>query len=206
MYSNITAGVRLSNSITDLFQSKIGARQGCNLSPVLFNLFINDIVYSEDNSQNILYLPGKLNNISINCLLYADDLVFISESATGLQRVLNDLNSFCNKWHMKINLTKTKCMVITRNGHGEKVNLKFNGEGVTQTNSYCYLICTMISSCGSFSLAMRTQYKKGIKAIFALLSSINMTKNASPILLLNLFDKMVVPIILYTVKFGVLIF
>ena len=53
----------------------------------------------------------------------------------------------------------------------------------------------MISSCGSFSSAMRTQYKKGIKAMFALLSSINRTKNASPKLLLNLFDKMVVPIL-----------
>ena len=196
MYSNITTGVRLSNGITDLFQSKIGVRQGCNLSPMLFNLFINDIVASVGNGQNTLYLPGKLNNISINCLLYADDLVFISESANGLQRCLNDLNSFCDKWHMKINLTKTKCMIITRNGHGEKLNFKFNGEGVTQTNSYCYL-GTMISSCGSFSLAMRTQYKKGIKAMFALLSSINRTKNASPKLLLNLFDKMVVPIILY---------
>ena len=80
---------------------------------------------------------------------------------------------------MKINLTKTKCMVIARNGHGEKVNFEFNGEGVTQTNSYCYL-GTMISSCGSFSLAMRTQYKKGIKAIFALLSSINRTKKCFP--------------------------
>ena len=67
---------------------------------------------------------------------------------------------------------------------------------VTQTNSYCYL-GTMISSCGSFSLAMRTQYKKGIKAMVALLSSINRTKNTSPKLLLNLFYKMVVPIILY---------
>ena len=131
------------------------------------------------NGQNTLYLPGKLNNISINCLLYADDLVFISESATGLQRCLNDLNSFCNKWHMKINLTKTKYMVITRNGHGEEVNLKFNGEGVTQVNSYCYL-GTMISSCRSFSLAMRTQYKKGIKAMFALLLSINRTKILHP--------------------------
>ena len=80
---------------------------------------------------------------------------------------------------MKINLTKTKCMVITRNGHGEKVNLMFNGEGVTQTNSYCYL-GTMISSCESFSLAMSTQYRKGIKAIFALLSSINRTKILHP--------------------------
>ena len=143
-------------------------------------MFIDDIVDSVGNGQNTLYLPGKPNNISINCLLYADDIVFISESATGLQRCLNDINSFCNKWHMKINLTKTKCMVITRNGHGEKVNLKFNDESVTQTNSYCYS-CTMISSCGSLlSLAMRTQYKKEIKAMFALLSSINRGKNTSP--------------------------
>ena len=95
-----------------------------------------------------------------------------------------------------MNLTKTNCMVITRNEHGEKVDLKFNGGGVTQTNFYCYL-GTMISSSGLFSLAMRTQYKKGIKAMFALPSSINWTKNASPKLLLNLFGKMVVPIILY---------
>ena len=144
MYSNITAGVRPPNDIADLFQSKIGVRQRCNLSPVLFNLFINDIVDSVDNGQNTLYLAGKLNNISINHLLYADDLVFISESATGLQRRLNDLNSFCDKWHMKSNLTN---------------------------NFYCDL-GTMISSCGSFSLSMRIQYKKGIKAMFALLSSI----------------------------------
>ena len=64
----------------------------------------------------------------------------------------------------------------------------------------------MISSCGSFSSAMRTHYKEGIKAILALLSSINKTKNASPKLLLNLFDKMVVPIILHNkAKSGVLI-
>ena len=94
MYSNITAGVRLSNSITDPFQSKISVRQGCNLTPVLFSLLSNDIVDPVGNGQNTLYLPGKLNNISIYCLLYADDLVFISESETGLQRCLNDLNYF----------------------------------------------------------------------------------------------------------------
>ena len=179
MYSNTTAGVKLSNGMTDFFQSKIDVRQDCKLSPVLFNLFIDDIVDSVGNSQNVLYLPGKLNKISINCLLYVDDLVFVSESATSLQRCLNDINSFCNKWHMKINLTKTKCMVITKSGHGEKINLKFNDKDVSQTNSYCYL-GTMISSCGSLSLAMRTQHKKGIEAMFALssLSSINRTKNA----------------------------
>ena len=92
-----------------------------------------------------------------------------------ISNCLNDLNSFYDKWHMKINLTKTKFMVITRNGHGEKLNLTCNGKGVTQTNSYCYL-STMITSGGSFSLAMRTQHKEGIKAMFALLSSINRTK------------------------------
>ena len=69
MYSDITTGVRLSNGITDLFLSKIGVRQGCNLSPILFNLFTNDIVDSVGNGQNALYPPGKLNNISIACYM-----------------------------------------------------------------------------------------------------------------------------------------
>ena len=96
MYSNITAGVRLSNGITDLFQSKIGVRQGCNLSPILFNLFINDTVDSVGNGQNTLYLPEKLNNIqgdpkkmppmktSIKCTLFCIPSIFCTHKLHSL--------------------------------------------------------------------------------------------------------------------------
>ena len=45
MYQRIKCSVKLSNGTTPLFNSSVGLRQGCNLSPMLFNLFINDIFY-----------------------------------------------------------------------------------------------------------------------------------------------------------------
>jgi hypothetical protein len=60
-------------SVTDNFKSNIGVRQGVNLNPSLFKLFIND-------------LPGIFN-----CLIYADDLVLISKSAEGLQKCIDNL-------------------------------------------------------------------------------------------------------------------
>ena len=55
----------------------------------------------------------------------------------------------------------------------------------------------MTSSCGPFSLAIKSLYEKGLKAMFALLSSINKSRNAPPKLFLELLDKMVIPILLY---------
>ena len=43
MYSKTRSSVQLQNGLTETFPTTIGLKQGCNLSPVLFNLFINDI-------------------------------------------------------------------------------------------------------------------------------------------------------------------
>ena len=45
MYKEIKCSVKLSNGTSPLFDSCLGLRQGCHLSPMLFNLFINDIFY-----------------------------------------------------------------------------------------------------------------------------------------------------------------
>jgi hypothetical protein len=89
MHNNVTFSVNLSDGLTDTFKSSIGVKQGCILISTLFSLFIN----SFGNDCDALDLNGKL----VSCLLYADDIVLLSESAQGLQNLLNKLKIFCDK-------------------------------------------------------------------------------------------------------------
>ena len=66
-----------------------GYRQGDGLSPMLFNIFTNDLPDIFDHSKTD---PVQLDTTKLNCLLYADDLVLLSESEKGLQSCLEQLN------------------------------------------------------------------------------------------------------------------
>ena len=74
MHSKTKLSVQLQNGLTQAFPTAIGLKQGCNLSLIIFNLFINDInnIFDEMSSQ-----PAQLADILVNCLLYADNLILL---------------------------------------------------------------------------------------------------------------------------------
>ena len=86
--------MKLSRGLTNSFKSNVGVRQGCNLSPVLFNIFINGIIELFSPSDHSC-LPVKLKSVYLNCLLYADELILMSETETGIQNCLNKLHVYC---------------------------------------------------------------------------------------------------------------
>ena len=105
MYSKTNSSVQLQNGLTPAFPTTVGLKQGCNLSPILFTLFINDIgdIFDETSCE-----PVQLADILVNRLLYADDLILVSESRYGLQNCLKKLQTYCDKWKLKVNTKKTK--------------------------------------------------------------------------------------------------
>ena len=80
MYHNLSGRVRTSTDISDAFNISIGLRQGCNLSPYLFNLYINDMSLLLDKAGIDLV---RLNGRNMGSLLYADGMVLLSYSESG---------------------------------------------------------------------------------------------------------------------------
>ena len=96
-------------TLTDFFGNYVGVKQGDNLSPNLFKIFINDLPDYLMNTTD----PIFINKRSVHCLLYADDVILLSSTSQGLQNKLNKLNVYCNDWCLNINVTKTKVLVFT---------------------------------------------------------------------------------------------
>ena len=96
---------------TEFFPSNVGLKRGCNMSLILLNLFINDI--NEIFDERFCH-PFILGNIKLSNLLYADDLILISETRRSLQSCLDNLQAYCQKWKLTVNNKKTKVMVVEK--------------------------------------------------------------------------------------------
>ena len=106
MYFKSKCAIRYGNQRTNFFEFNRGVRQGCIVSPVLFNLYLNELPRILDcHDTDPVTLP---NGLPLNCLLYADDLVSISRSAAGLQNQINLLHKYCEKWLLTTNLKRQK--------------------------------------------------------------------------------------------------
>lgn len=108
MYECTEASVKYKENISDSVFIDRGLKQGDSLSPNLFNIYINDLPEIFDSDCK----PVNLNNMSLSCLMFADDLLLLSESAEGLQKSLEKLSNYCKKWQLSININKTKVIVF----------------------------------------------------------------------------------------------
>lgn len=101
-------GTYLSNS----FFVSNGVRQGGILSPILFNVYIDDLSASLTNQK----IGCNFNELFVNHLVYADDTVLIAPSPLALQQLIDHCASFAKCNSILYNTKKTKCMCIRPKG------------------------------------------------------------------------------------------
>ena len=121
---------------TNRFTVYCGLKKGCNLSTLLFNLFINDLVERINLTNNGIYIDGE----TVSALLYADDLILLNPAEQDIQILLNELSDWCNKNKMTINEEKSNIVhVRTASTEKTKYTFKCGNKTLIVTNRYKYL-------------------------------------------------------------------
>ena len=91
-----------------MFSVEQGVAQGCSLSPILFSVFINDLLKDVEQAElGIQLSSGK----RVGGMLFADDFVGVSDSRESLQKLIDVVHGYCNKWRLKANVSKSAVMV-----------------------------------------------------------------------------------------------
>lgn len=133
LYENTHSRVWDGSSLSDSFKVSQGVRQGCLLSPVLFSLYLNDLPDC---------LPGGITvaGTVVKVLLYADDIVLLSDSPTDLQNMIDALYIYCVNWGLRINLDKSKIMIFrTGARYSSRLSWKYGNNQIDVVNEYKYL-------------------------------------------------------------------
>ena len=106
---NVYAGQEATVTTTDWFQIGKGVRQGCILSPCLFNFYAEYIMRNTglEEAQAGIKIAGR----NINNLRYADDTTLMAESKEELKSLLMKVKEESEKAGLKLNIQKTKIMV-----------------------------------------------------------------------------------------------
>ena len=132
LYAGQEATVRGGHGTTDWFQIGKGVRQGCLLSPCLFNFYAGYIMRNTglDEAQAGIKISGR----SINNLRYADDTTYImAESEEELKSLLMKMKEDSENFGLKLSIQKTKIMAS-----GPITSWQIDGETVeTVTDFIC---------------------------------------------------------------------
>lgn len=192
MYQNSISRVKCKNTLTDSIDIKQGVHQGSVLSPLLFNIFINDIGNTLLTDAAPILYDSKVNH-----LLYADDLVLLSTTEEGLQRNIDRVHEYCTNWGLTINTDKSKVMTFSKTGRIFKDRFRFvvGKYDLEYVNQYKYL-GVIFTNNAKFSVAEKTLSMKASRALFSIKQSV-FDKSIKPSSLLHIFDALVKPIALY---------
>ena len=125
LYAGQEATVRTGHATTDWFQIGKGVHQSCILSPCLFSLYAEYIMWNArlDEAQAGIKISGR----NINNLRYADDTTLMAESEEKLKSLLMKVKEESEKVDSKLNAQKTKIMANRWGNNGNSDRLNFGG-------------------------------------------------------------------------------
>ena len=211
-YQGASACVKIEGELSDNFCIKTGVRQGCVMSPWLFNVYMDGVIRE---------MKAKSGGVGAKMLedgnewwmitsLFADDTVLFAESEKELQRVVNEFYNVCTRRNLKVNCDKSKVMVFERRkmeviefdtqyrirvGNEEGCKVTIGGKCLEEVNEFKYL-GTVLCKHGSMEGEIKERAVKG-RQVVGSLSRIMRGRNVSVDVKKGLRDSIVLPTLTY---------
>ena len=143
LYDQTSSAVYLNGDIGEWFQTTVGVRQGCLLSPTPFNIFLKRIMTDAlEEHQGTVSIGGK----TFTNLRFTDDIDGLEGSEQELENLVRHLDKSSTACGMEISANKTKLM--TNSNNGIQHNITANREKLETVKKFKYL-GAMVSDEGS---------------------------------------------------------
>jgi len=107
-YNKLESSVRWNGVLSSSFRVLCGVCQGGILSPLLFNVYVDELIESLSASG----CRCHIGRMFYGCIMYADDLLLLSPTLTGLQSMFHVCDSYAEDHNLVFNVKKTCCAVI----------------------------------------------------------------------------------------------
>ena len=168
MYKTVKLCIRYKSSFSQFFTSYIGLKQGDPSSPLLFMLFVNDIINNINTDLNGIF---TINELKLFLILFADDQVVFAKSPQSLQSMLNDIENYCETWRLKINTSKTKIMIFEK-GRRTSYDFYIYNTVIDVVDSFKYLGITLFKN-GNWYRSQKTIAQHASYALYNLFTVFN---------------------------------
>ena len=197
-YVDSRACVRVGNEVSEWFPVKVGLRQGCVMSPWLFNIYMDGVVREVNvrvGGRGLELVEEDGRKWELSQLLFADDTALVADSEEKLCSLVSEFGRVCDRRKLHVNVRKSKVMKCSRNEDGVRMNVRLNGEMLEEVDQFKYLGSTVAAN-GGVEADVCHRVSEGYKVLGAMngvIKNRGLGMNVKRVL----YERIIVPTVLY---------
>ena len=137
IYEDTRCEIEIGKKVIGTFRAEKGVRQGCPLSPTLFNIAFADV---EKEMRKAQEGGVRLGKTKIFTLAYADDVILLANNDTGMREMLMRFRKYIEKKGLELNVEKSKVIEFRKKGGRRKITeFKWKEEKIEEVKEAMYL-------------------------------------------------------------------
>ena len=193
-YSGISSCVRLDGVDGDWFLIRTGLRQGCVMSPSLFNIYMDAIMrkVTEDGAGGVMV--GKERVVDLD---FADDVALLADSWMVMAALVMKMEQVTQRFGINISAKKSEILYIGRGDSDVRVeDVRLRGQAMKAVDEFTYLGSVMASN-GKFTQDIERRRAGATRAFGMLGRRLWGRREISVKVKMRIFNAVVLPVLLY---------